>query len=160
MTTVSSVTLSVTSAAFRQGEPIPKRYTCDGKDLSPELSWRGVPEGTETFAVIMDDSDAPRGVFTHWVYYNLPGLLRALPEGVEKLEHPEAGGTQGVNDFGNIGYNGPCPPPGPAHHYHLIVYALDRLLKPPPRPTKRELRAAMHGHVLAQGELMGVYQRG
>ena len=111
-------------------------------------------------ALIMEDPDAPRGTFTHWVYYNLPGLLRALPEGVEKLEQPEAGGTQGVNDFGNVGYNGPCPPPGPAHHYHLIVYALDRLLKPPPRPTKRELRAAMHGHVLAQGELMGVYQRG
>jgi Raf kinase inhibitor-like YbhB/YbcL family protein len=107
----------------------------------------------------MDDPDAPKGVFTHWVYYNIPGLLRALPEDVEKVERPSTGGTQGVNDFGNVGYNGPCPPPGPAHHYHLIIYALDEQLKPPRATTKRQLRAAMQGHVLGQGELVGVYQR-
>jgi Raf kinase inhibitor-like YbhB/YbcL family protein len=82
MTDISRVQLSVTSAAFRDGQSIPKRYTCDGEDISPELSWRGAPDGTETFAVIMDDPDAPRGVFTHWVYYNIPGAVRALPEDV------------------------------------------------------------------------------
>jgi Raf kinase inhibitor-like YbhB/YbcL family protein len=156
---VSSSQLSVTSAAFRHGDSIPKRHTCDGEDVSPELSWRGVPDGTETFALIMDDPDAPRGVFTHWVYYNMPGLLRALPEDIEKTERPDPGGTQGINDFGNVGYNGPCPPPGPAHRYHLIMYAVDQVLKPPLGATKRELRAAMKGHVLAQGELVGLYKR-
>jgi Raf kinase inhibitor-like YbhB/YbcL family protein len=156
---ISLTQLFVTSAAFRQGEPIPKRYTCDGEDLSPDLAWRGVPQGTETFALIMDDPDAPRGTFTHWVYYNLPGALRALPEDVEKSEHPPTGGSQGVNDFGDIGYRGPCPPPGPAHRYHLTVYALDSQLRLPARSTKHELRTAIQGHVLGQGELVGVYGR-
>jgi Raf kinase inhibitor-like YbhB/YbcL family protein len=108
----------------------------------------------------MDDPDAPRGIFTHWIYYNLPAALRELAEDVEKTLRPSSGGEQSVNDFGNVGYNGPCPPPGPAHHYHLTMYALDGPLDVPPRCSRQGLIHAMRGHILAQGELVGVYGRG
>jgi Raf kinase inhibitor-like YbhB/YbcL family protein len=151
--------VSVISAAFLHQQPIPRRFTCDGEDISPELSWHGVPEHTEAFALIMENPDASLGVFTHWTYCDIPGSLRGLPEDVEQVGRPSLGDVQGVNHFGNVGYNGPYPPPGPAHHYHVILYALDGPLRLPPRHSKHELREAMHGHVLAEGDLAGTYRR-
>jgi Raf kinase inhibitor-like YbhB/YbcL family protein len=159
MTAVSPYVLMLTSPAFGHQQPIPRRYTCDGEDVSPPLSWTGVPQVAESLALRMDDPDAPGGVFTHWVYYNLPATLRDLPEDVDKTERPRAGGIQGLNDFGHIGYNGPCPPPGPPHHYHLTLYALDAVLTLPHRASKRQLLVAMADHVLRQAEIVGVYQR-
>jgi Raf kinase inhibitor-like YbhB/YbcL family protein len=156
---VVSGQLVVVSAAFLPQQPIPRRFTCDGEDISPELSWFGVPDHAEAFALVMEDPDAPLGVFTHWVYSDLPGTLREHPEDVDKVGRPRLGGVQGVNDFGNMGFNGPCPPPGPAGHYHLVLFALDRPLALPPRHSKHELRQAMRGRVLAQGELVGIYRR-
>jgi Raf kinase inhibitor-like YbhB/YbcL family protein len=159
MRTLPRVQLFVTSAAFDHLQRIPRRFTCDGEDLSPPLTWHGVPDDSQTLALVMEDPDAPRGLFTHWVYYNLAGTLRELPEGVDKTERPSTGGQQGLNDFGNVGYNGPCPPPGPLHHYHLILYALDREVQLPPRPVAQDVRAVMDGHIVGQGELIGTYGR-
>ena len=157
---VVSGQLLVASAAFLPQQPIPRRFTCDGENVSPRLSWHGVPQQVEAFAVIMEDPDAPRGLFTHWTYYDLPRRLRELPENVDKVDWPSPGGVQAVNDFGTVGYDGPCPPPGSAHHYRLMVFALDRVLGLPPRHTVRDLRQSMLGHVLAQGQLVGFYKRG
>jgi Raf kinase inhibitor-like YbhB/YbcL family protein len=160
MPTLPRVQLFVASSAFEHQQRIPRRFTCDGEDVSPQLSWHGVPDDAQALALVMEDPDAPRGTFTHWVYYNLAGTLRELPEGVEKTERPTTGGEQGVNDFGNIGYNGPCPPPGPAHHYHLILYALDRPVDLPPGASKPDLDEAMRDHIIGLGELIGLYGRG
>jgi Raf kinase inhibitor-like YbhB/YbcL family protein len=160
MTLINPVQIFLTSAAFEHQQRIPRRHTCDGEDVSPELSWHGAPDDTRTFALVMEDPDAPRGVFTHWIYYNLPATIQSLPEDVEKTVRPPTGGEQSLNDFGNIGYNGPCPPPGPAHHYHLILWAVDRSLDLPPRCSRQTLRDAMRGHILALGELIGIYGRG
>jgi Raf kinase inhibitor-like YbhB/YbcL family protein len=153
------MTLSLTTTAFPAGGPIPARYTCDGEDRSPPLAWSGAPAGTAAFALIVDDPDAPRGVFTHWVLYNLPADAGELPEGVPATERLANGALQGVNDFGRVGYSGPCPPPGPAHRYRFTLYALDTALRLGPRATKQAALDAMRGHVLAQGQLTGTYQR-
>src|SRR3990170_2319319 len=152
---------SVTSEAFGNDEAIPARFTCDGENVSPPLSWSGPPAETKAFALVMDDPDAPGGTFTHWVLYDMRAEALSLPEGIEAVPMPAYGlaGTQGSNDAGGIGYTGPCPPPGDPHRYNFTVYALDETVALEPGATKDELLAAMEGHVLAEAQLVGRYGR-
>jgi hypothetical protein len=150
--------LTITSSAFEEGAMIPKQYTCDGADMSPPLSWSGVPEGTKSLALIADDPDAPMGTWVHWVLYNLPPDSTGLPENVPPEETLANGARQGLNDFKKFGYGGPCPPGG-THRYFFKLYALDTMLDLSGRVTKQELLKAMEGHILAKGQLMGKYQR-
>ncbi len=151
--------LSVRSDAFGPDEAVPPRFTCDGEDTSPALSWSDAPQDTQSYVLIVDDPDAPGGVFTHWVAYNIPTGAGSLPEGVEKTERPQSGGLQGRNDFGDIGYGGPCPPSGPAHRYQFTLYALDGLLDLGPGASKEDVLDAVQGHVLAEAQLVGSYGR-
>jgi len=151
--------IKLLSTAFEHGSRIPARHTCDAEDLSPALSWGEPPAGTRSFALIMDDPDAPMGTWVHWVLYNIPGERRELEEGVPSEDKLDDGSLQGRNDFGRIGYGGPCPPRGPAHRYFFKLYALDAKLPLQAGATKQELEKAMEGHVLAKGELMGRYGR-
>lgn len=153
------MTLELSSSAFRQGETIPKPLTGDGKDASPPLRWVAPPQGTKSLALICDDPDAPRGTFVHWVLFNLPADTRALPEALPADEVLADGAKQGKNDFSKIGYLGPAPPPGKPHRYFFKLYALDAPLELPAGITKDQLVAAMKGHILAEGQLMGLYQR-
>jgi len=153
------VTLELSSTSFAAGANIPKRFTCDGPDDSPELHWGEPPTGTKAFALIADDPDAPAGVWVHWVLFNLPPNTRALPEGVPKTETLASGALQGQNDFRRVGYGGPCPPPGKPHRYFFKLYALDATLALKAGATKANVETAMKGHVLAQAELMGRYGR-
>jgi len=156
-----AVTMSfeLKSPVFQQNQAIPKKFSCDGVDASVPLSWSDPPQGTTSLALIADDPDAPRGTWVHWVLYDLPAEVRDLEEGVPVQETLEDGAKQGRNDFGKIGYGGPCPPPGSAHRYYFKLYALDRLAGLPPRATKQQLLDAMKGHILAQTELVGTYKR-
>ena len=147
------------SAAIAHGADIPRKFTCDGQDLSPGLSWNQPPKGTQSFALIMDDPDAPVGTWVHWVLYDLPATARELPEGTPKERELASGARQGNNGWNRTGYGGPCPPPGPAHRYFLKLYALDAKTNLKPGATKAELEKAMQGHILAQAELMGRYKR-
>ena len=151
--------LQLKSSAFEQNAEIPRKYTCDGPDLSPALTWTEPPQGTESFSLIMDDPDAPVGTWVHWVLYNVPASARALPEGVPKDEELKDGSHQGRNDFRKIGYGGPCPPPGPAHRYFFKLSALDARVNLKAGATKAELLRAIEGHILAQAELIGRYKR-
>jgi Raf kinase inhibitor-like YbhB/YbcL family protein len=153
------MTLSLSSSAFKEGDKIPIKYTCDGQDMSPPLEWSEPPQLTKAFALIMDDPDAPGGVFTHWVLFNLPADVRQLAEGIPTQERLENGALQGKNDFGRLGYGGPCPPHGPAHRYRFALYALDKLLDLRPGASKKQVLDAMKGRILAQGQLVGTYQR-
>jgi hypothetical protein len=152
------MTISMSSPAFADGELIPVKYTCDGENVSPPLEWGGLPAGAQSLALIMDDPDAPSGTFVHWVIYDLPPTLSGLPEDVPSDEKPSVGGTQGNNGAGKLGYTGPCPPSG-THHYFFRLYALDARLDAAAGLSKDKLLQAMEGHVLAQGELMGIYSR-
>lgn len=147
------------SSAFAAGADIPKKHTCDGADLSPTLTWGDPPDKTASFALIVDDPDAPAGTWVHWVLYNLPGTARELAENIAKEEQLDSGALQGKNDFRRIGYGGPCPPAGPAHRYYFKLYALDAPLNLKAGATKAAVEKAMKGHVLAQAELMGRYKR-
>jgi len=151
--------LKLTSTAFSPGGTIPRKFTCDGPDVSPALAWTDAPSDTQSFSLIMDDPDAPVGTWVHWALYDLPASARELPEGVPKEKELSNGGRQGRNDFRKIGYGGPCPPPGPAHRYFFKLYALDAKVGLNPGATKAELEKAMKGHTLAQTELMGRYGR-
>ena len=151
--------MQITSIAFAEGQPIPDQYSCSGSDVSPPLQWTGAPAGAKSFAIIADDPDAPTGTWVHWVIYNLPPAAMSLAENVSQLPELTNGAKQGVNDFGKIGYNGPCPPPGKAHHYHFKIYALDTKLDLKSGATRKKLLEAMDGHVLAEGQLIGTYQR-
>jgi Raf kinase inhibitor-like YbhB/YbcL family protein len=151
--------LDLSSTAFREGETIPKTYTGDGKDVSPPLRWSDPPQGTNGFALICDDPDAPRGTWVHWVLFNLPGDRRELAECLPAQEVLDGGARQGKNDFGKIGYGGPAPPRGKPHRYFFKLYALDTLLDLAPGATKDQVVAAMNGHVLAEGQLMARYGR-
>ncbi len=151
--------LKLTTTAFQPGAAIPKKFTCDGPDVSPALAWTDAPAGTQSFALIMDDPDAPVGTWVHWVLYDLPGTTRELAEGVPGQEELPSGARQGRNDFRRIGYGGPCPPAGPAHRYFFKLYALDSKTSLKPGATKADVEKAMKGHILAQAELMGRYQR-
>lgn len=157
------MTITITSAAFKAGTPIPKTHTGEGQDTSPPLEWSGVPKEAKQLALICDDPDAPRAEpWVHWVIYGLPPEAKGLPQAVptdETLREP-AGARQGTNDFGKSGYGGPMPPRGHGtHHYHFKLYALDAPLDLKPGLTKRKLLDAMQGHSLAQGELIGTYER-
>ena len=149
---------TVQSSAFQNGGSIPKKFTCEAADVSPELTWSGAPEKTQSFALIADDPDAPMGSWVHWVIYDLPANTAKLPEGVPNQEQA-ASGAQGKNSSGKIRYGGPCPPPGKPHRYFFKLYALDSKLNLKPGARKPEVEAAMKGHVLAQAELMGKYGR-
>ena len=153
------MTLSVASSAFQDGEKIPVRYTCQGQDVSPPLTWSALPAGTRSLALIVDDPDAPRGVFTHWVLFNLPPETRGLPEAVPAEPRLESGALQGKNGFGSAGYRGPCPPPGSPHRYQFTLYALDKPLDLVAGASKQQVLNAMQGHILAQGQLTGIFQR-
>lgn len=148
----------LTSAAFKQGEAIPRQYSCDGQDISPPLAWGDPPQGTQSFALIMDDPDAPAGVWVHWVLYNLPAGSRGLPEALPTDAQLADGSRQGKNSGGRLGYGGPCPPRG-THRYFFKLYALDKVLDLAPGATKEQLLKAIEGHILAQTELMGKYTR-
>ena len=156
---VAPVSIEVTSTAFTEGSAIPVRHTCDGEDVSPPLSWSGVPQETRSLALISDDPDAPGGTWVHWVYYAIPADANGLPEGIADTEALPDGAMQGRNDFKRTGYGGPCPPKGSPHRYMFKLYALDVPLDLAPGATKSELLGAMDGHILAQGQLMGTYQR-
>jgi len=150
--------MKLESAGFKEGQAIPKQYTCDGVNVSPPLEWNGVPKNAKTLAVICDDPDAPSGTWVHWVLYNLPADDMGLIENAPATEKLKAGGMQGKNDFGKIGYGGPCPPGG-THRYFFKLYALDAELNLKPGATKSELLKSMEGHVIAQGQLMGTHSR-
>lgn len=150
--------IKITTRAFVPGGKIPGKYTCDGLDVSPPLAWTSVPEGTKTFALICDDPDAPMGTWVHWVLFNLPADIQELPENIPPERELESGAKQGMNDFRKIGYGGPCPPGG-THRYYFKLYALDTELDLEVGATKRELLKAMEGHILAEGQLMGRYER-
>ena len=145
--------LEVESQAFRQGNTIPQKYTCDDDNLSPPLRWTGVPAGTVSFTLIADDPDAPLGTWVHWLIYDIPAGESALPEAVQGLA------VEGQNDFRHTGYGGPCPPAGKPHRYYFRLYAMDIKLDLPAGVSRDELEKAMQGHVLAEGELMGHYGR-
>jgi Raf kinase inhibitor-like YbhB/YbcL family protein len=150
----------LTSAAFKDGATISGKYTCDGVDISPPLAWSGALAGTRSFALIADDPDAPGGTWVHWVLYNLPAEVSELPENIAKVESLDLGGArQGRNDFRRPGYGGPCPPPGPAHRYFFKLYALDTRLELKAGAQKKDVEAAMEGHVLGSAQLMGTYAR-
>jgi hypothetical protein len=156
---MSVASISLTSSAFVPGGTIPAAYTCDGPDASPPLAWADPPQGTRSFALVCDDPDAPMGTWVHWVLYGLPAETRSLSERFPTDGELPTGARQGKNDFGRLGYGGPCPPKGPAHRYYFRLYALDRPVELKAGARKEELEAAMKGHVLAQGELMGRYGR-
>src|SRR5262249_12697562 len=150
------------SESFAHSQSIPARYTCEGQDVSPALAWTGAPQGTKSFALVMDDPDAPdprapKMTWVHWVLYNLPPNAASLSEGVARAALPK-GTREGKNDWKRTGYGGPCPPIG-RHRYFLKVYALDTVLPDLNQPTKAQLEAAMQGHVLERAELVGTYEK-
>lgn len=150
--------LELKSDSFFNGGAIPSKYTCDGADISPPLAWSGIPGGTKSLALISDDPDAPVGTWVHWVAWNIPGQSGGLKEGVEKSPKLADGTLQGINDFRRHGYGGPCPPSG-THRYFFKLYALDTNLNIPATSRKKDLEAAMKGHVLAETALIGTYSR-
>ncbi|MGD9929954.1 MAG: YbhB/YbcL family Raf kinase inhibitor-like protein [Mangrovibacterium sp.] len=150
--------MEIHSSAFDEGATIPKKYTCDGPNVSPPLRWSGVPAGTKTLALICDDPDAPVGTWVHWVIWNLPTATTELAEHVPPVELLTNGAHQGKNDFRKIGYGGPCPPRG-SHRYFFSLFALNTELQLKPGSTKADLLKAMDGHILAEALLMGRYQR-
>lgn len=154
----SMAAFQLKSTAFSNGGLIPAKFTCDGPDLSPALSWSDPPAGTKAFALIMDDPDAPAGTWVHWVLYDLVSSARELQEGVPKTKDLQIGARQGTNDFRRIGYGGPCPPRGTPHRYSFRLYALDRPTQLPAGATKGDLERAMKAHILAQLELVGRFQ--
>ena len=148
----------LTSTAFGAGEMIPEQYTCDGRDFSPPLAWKDIPDGTKSLALICDDPDAPGKTWVHWVIFNLPADSAGLPEQVPPERNLENGARQGKNDFRRIGYGGPCPPGG-THRYYFKLYALNAFLEARPGISKDELLEVMDSHILAEAELMGRYSR-
>ncbi|HYX67920.1 MAG TPA: YbhB/YbcL family Raf kinase inhibitor-like protein [Terriglobales bacterium] len=152
-------TMKMESKSFPAGGDIPRRFTCDGENLSPALSWSAPPKGTQSMALITDDPDAPGGTFVHWVLYNLPANTHELPEGLPASADLPSGGRQGTNDFRRLGYGGPCPPAGKPHRYFFRLFALDRKLDLRSGAGRSDLDQAMKGSILAQGEVMGRYQR-
>lgn len=155
-----AMTITITSPAFKDGQAIPSTFTCDGADLSPPLSWKAVPDDTQSLVLIVDDPDAPKGTWVHWVLFDVEATTTDLPEGIPSKATVLSGAKQGKNDFKRIGYGGPCPPPGKAHRYFFKLYALDKMLNLEAGVTKADLEAMMKGHILAQGQLMGLYMRG
>lgn len=149
--------IKLTSSAFKEGQPIPRQYTCDGVNISPPLEWSGIPKPAKTIAIIADDPDAPAGTWVHWVVYNLPADTMGMVENLPPGEDIKGGGFQGRNDFEKIGYGGPCPPSG-THRYFFKLFALDNELTLKAGATKADLEKALAGHILAQTQLMGTYR--
>ncbi len=160
--TVSAVqteaTMKLTSSAFTQGQPIPAKYSCKGADVSPALAWDEPPAGTKSFALIMDDPDAPMGTWVHWVLFNIPTTAHAWPENTPTDANLPNGAVQGVTSARSNGYHGPCPPSG-THRYFFKLYALDTALNLSSSADKKAVLAAMEGHILAQAELMGTFSK-
>ncbi len=150
--------IKISSTVFGEGETIPTRYSCNGMNLSPPLNWENIPEDTVSIALILEDPDAPGGLFTHWIIFNLPADIMGLPEHVMGRELMDDGSKHGMNDFGLVGYSGPCPPRG-THHYFFKIYALDMKLDLPPLIKRGEFLEAIKDHVLDKGQLMGVFTR-
>ena len=155
--------LTISSTAFAHQEAIPKKHTCEGEDVSPDLHWEGVPANARSLALVVDDPDAPdpanpRTTWVHWVLYNIPPAATGLPEAVKPEDLP-AGTREGTNDWHRTGWGGPCPPIG-RHRYFHKLFALDVVLDDLASPTKQALEVAMQGHVVARGELIGTYQKG
>jgi hypothetical protein len=159
------MTLTITSPAFKHNSYIPQKYACGGEDVSPELKWGSLPAGAKSVAVIMDDPDAPPGTWVHWILFDIPPSLTGLKENIAKEETLPDGSKHGLvwgvndGDCSRVGYYGPCPPPGKPHRYFFKVYALDTVLGLSAKSTKTALLKAMQGHILAQGELIGLYKR-
>jgi Raf kinase inhibitor-like YbhB/YbcL family protein len=147
------------TTAFQAGGFIPPKYTCSGDNVSPALSWTGVPGGTKSLVLIVSDPDAPSGTWIHWIVYDLPASARQLPERLPKAGDIEGGGRQGTTSFQEVGYGGPCPPPGDAHHYHFTLYALNARLNLQAGASGEQIDGAMKGHVIAKAELIGLYKR-
>lgn len=157
LTAAQSIQLK--SSSFQPGADIPRKYTCDGNDVSPQLSWSGTPAGTRAFALIADDPDAPAGTWVHWVIYDLPADIKEITEALPATETLTNGAKQGINDFRKVGYGGPCPPAGMPHRYFFKLYALDAPAGLKPRATKQQLLDAIKNHILGEAELMGRYHR-
>jgi len=149
----------IESAAFKEGALIPARFSCQGENVSPPLAWTDPPAGTRSFALIVEDPDAPAGTWIHWVVYNLPAQARAMEENTPKQDELSNGGLQGTTSFGSVGYGGPCPPPGKAHRYFFRLYALDAVLNLQAGATKADVLAALKGHVVGEAQLMGRFKR-
>ena len=150
--------LAITSSAFKEGSLIPSQYTCDGKDISPPLAWSGIPKEAKSIAIIADDPDAPKRPWTHWIIYNIPASETKLAENIAKTDILDNGIKQGFNDFKKFGYGGPCPPTG-THRYYFKIFALNAILELTGEVTKDDLFKTMKPHIIAQGRLMGKYQR-
>lgn len=153
------MSFTVRTDGFGNGAGIPAKYTCSGANVSPALQWSEAPVGTKSLALIADDPDAPGGTWTHWVIWDIPATGAGLPEGAPHDESLSGGARQGKNDFGKVGYGGPCPPPGKPHRYFFRMYALDKVLELPAGSERPDLEDAMKRHILAQAEWMGVFKR-
>lgn len=151
--------MTLRSEAFQEGGQIPAKYTCQGDGMSPPLNWGGMPRQAGSYALIAEDPDAPGGVFTHWLIFDLNANTDSLGEGVPPVPQLSDGAIQGTNSFGKLGYGAPCPPAGPAHHYRFTVYALDVMLHLDPSTRRDQLLGAMQGHILDQGSLVGLFAR-
>lgn len=154
----SSGQIQLTSPAFAYGEKIPVRYTCEGDDISPPLQWAGAPVEARSYALIMDDPDAPRGTWVHWVLFNLPGETVELAPAVPTLPELPSRARHGRNTAGDMAYAGPCPPPGKPHRYFFRLHALDIMVNLPPGATREQVDQAINQHIVGQGTLMGTYQ--
>jgi Raf kinase inhibitor-like YbhB/YbcL family protein len=152
------MSLKLQSAAFKDGERIPDKYSCSGQNISPPLSWGQADTSIKYWCLIVEDPGAPSGAFTHWVIYNIPSIVTSLPEGLPATEKIQNGALQGKNDMRGIGYTGPCPPPGPAHYYNFHLFALDVMLNLASGKSKKDVQNAIRGHVISQGKLVGIYQ--
>lgn len=151
--------MKLTSSVFTQGQPIPAKYSCKGENISPPLAWDEPPAGTQSFALVMDDPDAPAGTFDHWVVIHIPADVRALPENMPRgMKFDDVAALFGRNSSGKNAYMGPCPPSG-THRYFFKLYALDTVLDVQENVYKSDLLSAMQGHILAQGELMGTFSK-
>ena len=153
------MTLILSSTAFQQQDNIPPKYTCQGEDISPPLAWSESPKGTDSYTLIVDDPDAPKNVFTHWLIYNISSSATELSEDLPANAKIPNGVLQGKNDFGKTGYGGPCRPPGSQHRQRLTRYALDQALDIEPGTSKAQLLTAIEGHILEQYKLTGLFQR-
>jgi len=150
--------IDLKSSVLKENEMIPEKYTCDGDDISPPLEWSNIPDKTVSFCLIMDDPDAPGGVFTHWIVYNIPSNINKFNEGIPNIEELIGGIKQGKNDFNKIGYSGPCPPSNSTHHYRFKIYAIDKILDLKSGIKIDELMKEIENHILGKGELICIYK--
>jgi len=156
---VCALALDIKSDAFKNSFYIPTEYTCEGKDISPPLDWKGVPSDAKSFVLICDDPDAPGKTWSHWVIFNIPGDKTGLSENIPKIARLNDSSIQGINDFGKAGYSGPCPPPNGPHRYFFKLYALDNVIGLDENATRDDVLKAMDGHVIAETQIYGIYVR-